>query len=77
MVLTTRPYKVRGVKHVELTWTGLDTVSATVKFNGSAIQSGLTISWDHNLNSKGGGSYTYEVCADSGSPCSGIENVVF
>ncbi|MEH6515868.1 MAG: PKD domain-containing protein [Halioglobus sp.] len=77
VVLSTRTFKQKGVKHVELDWTGLADSDATVYFNGTGLITVQGSNYVHNLNSKGGGSYTYYVCGANNGPCSDIENVIF
>ena len=76
VVLSTSSYKRKGVKHVTLTWSGLG--SANVYRDGSLVATGANAPHDDNIGSKGGGSYTYQVCSgDLTSTCSNEETVVF
>ena len=62
---------------MELEWTGLANGAATIYFDGSVIATGETSPFTHNLESKGGGSYSYQVCEADGDPCSAVEDAVF
>jgi len=76
VVLSASGYKRKGVKHVILTWSGL--ASANVYHDGSQVATGARSPHDDNIGSKGGGSYTYQVCSGAlTSTCSNIETVVF
>jgi hypothetical protein len=76
--LSARAYKVKGVKQVDLSWTGATSASVSVFRNGTAI---LTTDNDgretDRLNTKGGGSYTYKLCESGTSTCSASINVSF
>ena len=72
--LSATGYKVRGVQHVDLSWSG-SSGTVTILFNGGVLTSTGGSSYTHNLNTRGGGSYTYQVC-DSGG-CSNTVNVTF
>ena len=75
-VLSAVGYKVRGVKTVDLSWTG---ASGSVDvFRGSAeiaTVSGTT--YTDNTGQKGGGSLTYRVCNANTSTCSNTATVTF
>ncbi len=77
VVLNTRTFKRRGVKHVELTWTGLAPGAARIYFDGNLLTSDESSPFEHNLNSKGGGSYTYQVCDADNDPCSNVSVATF
>ena len=62
---------------MELSWTGLADNDAKIYFDGNLIESDKTSPWTHNLNSKGGGSYSYQVCDANVVSCSAIEDAIF
>lgn len=83
VVLTVNPYKVKGVKHVQLNWENLES-NATVYQEQSQPPIATQVNggeFTHNLESKGGGSYSYQVCpdgvAEGDASCSNIETAVF
>jgi serine protease len=71
ITLNVSAYKVKGVKHADLTWSGATSTDVDVYRAGQKI---VTTSNDgeytDNLNSKGGGSATYKVCEAGTSTCS-------
>ena len=81
--LSTSPYKVKGVQHVALEWTGAN--GATVVISREGVPLTLDPSdpvedgnYDDNINQKGGGSYTYQVCIlDAPDVCSNLALAVF
>ena len=80
LTLTASGYKSKGSQVVDLTWSSAASASANVDVyqNGSSIgqtanDGALTI----NLNTKGGGTYTFQVCEAGTSTCSETATVVF
>jgi hypothetical protein len=69
-------YKSKGIKHATLTWSGLP--STNVYRDGSLVATGASSPYDDNIGSKGGGSYTCQVCSgDLTTTCSNEVTVVF
>ena len=77
--LTARGYKVQGNQKVDLSWTGLTATQVDVYRNGAKVSSGANDGdVTDPINKKGGGSYTYKVCAaGSTSTCTGQATVSF
>jgi hypothetical protein len=76
VVLSANGYKRKGIKHVTLNWSGL--ASARVYRDGSLVATGASSSHDDNIGSRGGGSYTYQVCSgELTTTCSNAVTVVF
>jgi subtilisin family serine protease len=78
LTLTASGYKVKGSQRVDLTWSSAASANVDVYQNGSSIgptpnDGALTI----NLNTKGGGTYTFQVCEAGTSTCSETAIVVF
>ena len=75
--LSASGYKVRGVHHADLTWSGSNGGSIDIYRNGALIATVADSgSYTDNTGNKGGGaSYTYQVC-DS-SACSNNATVNF
>jgi PKD repeat protein len=75
--LTASGYKVRGVQHATLSWTGASGNVDIYRDNAviSANQSGDT--YDDNINAKGAGTYIYKVCNTGTTTCSNEATVVF
>lgn len=78
ITLTASGYKVKGVKTVDLTWSGA-TTAVDVYRDGSVIASATANdgAYTDNTGSKGGGSYTYKVCETGTSVCSANVSVAF
>ncbi|MGD2075834.1 MAG: S8 family serine peptidase [Gammaproteobacteria bacterium] len=72
-------YKVKGLQKVDLSWQGATTTNVDVKRDGSVIASNedndgaLT----DNIDQRGGGSYTYQLCETGTSTCSNESVVTF
>ncbi len=75
--LQAREYKQSGLQKVDLSWTGPSAVSFDVYRNGVRITSIAATSYTDNINTKGRGSYTYEVCAPAAASCSNTAKVGF
>jgi extracellular elastinolytic metalloproteinase len=79
ITLTTRGYKVQGVRRVDLTWNGATGANVDVYADGLIVATtpndGL---FTHLLGGKGKGTFRYRVCdAGSTSVCSNVSTVVF
>ena len=78
ITLTASGYKVKGVSRVDLSWSGAAGASVDVHRDG-----GLHITTENdglytdNLATKGGGSYTYQVCEAGTTTCSPTVTVTF
>jgi subtilisin len=79
MELSASGYKVRGLQAVDLAWTGSTATNITVYRDGAEIATTANGgSYTDNIDARGGGSYTYQVCeAGSTSVCSNTATVVF
>ena len=78
--LTTRGYKVRGIRRVDLTWNGAGTSTVDVFRNNVRILTGTANDGfqTDNVGGKGAGSFTYKVCnAGSTTACSNNSTVNF
>jgi hypothetical protein len=69
-------YKVKGVRNVDLSWSGA-TGSVTIRRNGSAIDTASGTTYTDTLPGKGGGTFTYQVCQVSSGVCSNIITITF
>jgi subtilisin family serine protease len=79
ITLTARPYKVKGIKHVDLTWGGGTAPMTITRDSTVAVGTGLagSGSMTDNIGAKGGGSHTYQACNNDGSGCSDPVTVSF
>ena len=70
--LSTSGYKSKGTAYVDLSWHGAATSTVDIYRNGSKLGSmANTNSYTDTITTKGGGSYTYQVCeAQSTTICS-------
>lgn len=73
--LSASGYKQKGVKHVSLSWLGSDNVD--VYRDGNFLTTVNGTSYDDNLNSKGGGTYTHTVCVAGTNTCSNTTTTAF
>jgi len=69
-------YKVKGVQHADLNWTGASG-SVLVKRDGQTIATASGSSYTDNIGKKGAGSYSYQVCETGGGACSNTVQVNF
>lgn len=77
--LSTSGYKSKGTAYVDLSWSGAATSTVDVYRNGSKVGSvANTNSYTDTITTKGGGTYTYQVCeAQSTTVCSNNSSVTF
>jgi subtilisin family serine protease len=70
--------KVKGVKNVDLTWTGASTTNVDVFRNNAYITTTVNDGAHTDvINTKGGGTYTYRVCEAGTTTCSNNATVTF
>jgi hypothetical protein len=78
IILTATGYKVRGLQKADLTWSGAGSTNVDVYQDGELL---LTTendgSYTDDINRRGGGSYTYQVCEEGTSTCSNEAIVSF
>ena len=79
ITLSATGYKVKGLQKADLTWSGTASGSVDVKRGGATIASGIsdTGSYTDNIDTRGGGSYTYQVCEAGTSTCSNTATITF
>jgi PKD repeat protein len=78
ITLTATGFKEKGTQKVNLSWSGATTANVVVRRDGTGFEVPNTGSYLDNLNRKGGGSYTYQVCETGVSaPCSPVVTVTF
>jgi PKD repeat protein len=75
--LTARGYKLKGLQKVDLSWRGATGDSFEIHRDGQNITTTLSDTYTDNLNSKGSGSYAYQVCRVGGAICSNETTVTF
>ena len=72
-------YKVKGVQHANLSWSGTDLAgNVVIQRNGvpvvTTLDDGAHVD---NIGKKGGGSYQYKICESGTSNCSNIITIIF
>jgi hypothetical protein len=79
LALSVNAYKVKGVQHADLSWTGGGASATNIYRDGNQIGTvaGGTSSYTDNIGNKGGGSYVYEVCDAVTGSCSNQANATF
>jgi len=69
--LSVAAYKVRGTQYADLTWSGATSINVDIYRDGVLIATTANSgAYTDNLNQKGGGSATYQVCEAGTSSCS-------
>ena len=78
LALSASGYKVKGVHHADLTWSGASSTSVDIYRNGSLVTTTANDgAHTDNIGNRGGGSYTYQVCEAGTSTCSSTVTVSF
>jgi subtilisin family serine protease len=76
--LSATGYKIKGIQHADLTWSGTTATSFDIFRNNVFVKTVTnSSSYTDNINAVGGGSYVYKVCETGGSACSNEVTVVF
>jgi len=76
--LSVRGYKVRGIKHADLTWSGANSTDVDVyRDNVDKFTIPNSGSYTDNLNQRGGGSHTYYLCEAGTSTCSNEVTIIY
>lgn len=76
--LTATGYKVRGLQKADLEWSGATSTNVDVFRNGANITTTANDGFHtDNIDNRGGGSYTYQVCEAGTSICSNEAVVTF
>jgi hypothetical protein len=76
ITLTATGYKVKGRNTVDLAWSGASG-SVDVLRDGSIIKTTSASSYTDSIGTRGGATYTYQVCESGTSTCSDPVTVVF
>jgi hypothetical protein len=76
--LGARAYKVKGSQTVDLSWSNLSATAVDIYRNGATVsQGGNDGAETDRINKKGGGTYSYQVCAAGTSTCTNTAVVTF
>ncbi|MBA3638485.1 MAG: M36 family metallopeptidase [Acidobacteria bacterium] len=78
ITLAVSGYKLKGVQHADLTWTGATSTTIEIYRNGVKIaDTANSGAYTDNIGAKGSGSYTYKVCQAGTTTCSPDRTIVF
>jgi subtilisin len=78
--LTVTTYKVKGVQHADLAWSGIATTTKVDIFRGDvtvATNAENKGAYTDNIGAKGGATYTYKVCEAGTQTCSASVTATF
>lgn len=76
--LSAKPYKLKGLQRVDLTWTGTSAEMIDIYRDGNRLNTTLnTGRYSDGINKKGNGSYLYVVCEAGTANCSNQVRVTF
>lgn len=76
--LTATGYKVRGLQKADLEWSGATSTNVDIHRDGSLLTTTANDGFHtDDINNRGGGSYTYQVCEAGTSTCSDSVTVTF
>ncbi|MEX2423118.1 MAG: S8 family serine peptidase [Acidimicrobiia bacterium] len=71
IALSVSAYKVRGLQKADLTWTGATSTNVDVRRDGAVVATVANSgAYTDNIDQRGGGSYTYQICEAGSSVCS-------
>lgn len=71
-------YKIKGVKHVDLSWSGASSTDVDVFRDGARVATTANDgAYTDNTGQKGGGGFTYQVCEANTTTCSDTVTVSF
>ena len=71
-------YKVKGMQHADLTWSGATSANVDIYRNNALITTTPNdTAHTDAINTRGGGSYTYRVCEAGTSICSNDVTVTY
>jgi len=78
ITLSVNAYKERGLQKADLAWSGASTSSVDIFRDGTVLVTVASSgSYTDDIDVRGGGSYTYQVCEDGTSTCSEEVTVSF
>ena len=76
--LSVTAYKVRGLQHADLSWNGATSTDVDVYREGSLLTTTANDgTYTDEINNRGGGSYTYQVCEAGTDICSNKATATF
>jgi PKD repeat protein len=75
--LVAQSYKLKGLRKVDLSWTGSGSATFDVFRNGSRIASVAAFAYTDTIDVRGSGTVTYRVCQAAASICSSPATVTY
>ncbi|HEX9766683.1 MAG TPA: S8 family serine peptidase, partial [Nitriliruptorales bacterium] len=76
--LSANGYKVKGVQHADLSWSGANSTNVDVYRHGTVVATTANDgAYTDNIGARGGGSYVYKVCEAGTTTCSNDVTVTF
>jgi hypothetical protein len=76
--LSATPYKIKGVKHADLEWSGAGSTNVDVfRDDSKVVTTANDGAYTDNIGTKGGGSTRYRVCEANTTTCSGEVTVSY
>jgi hypothetical protein len=70
IALTANGYKIKGVQHADLVWSGATSTHVDIFKNNVKVTTTANDGAHTDVGGKGGGSYTYKVCNAGSTSCS-------
>lgn len=78
LILTTTAYKMRGLQNVDLLWSGATSASVDIFQDGALIATTDNDGfYTHNLDQRGGGTYTFQLCEAGAATCSNEVTITY
>ena len=78
ITLSATGYKVRGLQKADLAWSGASSPTVDIYRNGVPLTNTANNgAYTDNINARGSGSYSYQVCEAGTSTCSNTATVIF
>ena len=78
ITLTATPYKVKGLQKADLSWSGATNTNVDIFRNSAKITTTANDgAHTDDINARGGGTYTYQVCEAGTTSCSPVVSVSY
>ncbi|OGM24571.1 hypothetical protein A2962_01265 [Candidatus Woesebacteria bacterium RIFCSPLOWO2_01_FULL_39_61] len=76
--LTTTGYKIKGIQHADLSWSGTGSTNINISRDGNPLVTTANEgTYTDNIGKRGNGTYIYQVCEEGTSTCSNESTVIF
>ena len=78
ITLSASGYRVRGLQKADLTWSGATSANVDIYRDGAVLLTSANDGFEtDDINVRGSGSYTYQVCEAGTTTCSEVVTVTF